>query len=123
MGVGTVYPWSATARNSAPDSPSLVKGMTTFVWVSSHTPPRGRPVTAKREKLRGRNETESTAARGLEQGPQGALYTTMGSRKILTPQELEQLADRTLEHYRENAEEFREGTRDHDVSQNIATLL
>ena len=47
----------------------------------------------------------------------------MGSRKIFTPQELEQLADRTLEHYRENAEDFREGTRDHDVSQNIATLL
>ncbi len=47
----------------------------------------------------------------------------MGSRKIFTTQELEQLADRTLEHYRENAEDFREGTRDHDVSQNIATLL
>ncbi len=41
----------------------------------------------------------------------------MGSRKIFTPQEFEQLADRTLEHYRENAEDFREGTRDHDVSQ------
>src|SRR5207237_6459936 len=68
-------------------------------------------------------ETEATAARGLEQGPRGALYTTMGSRKIFTTQELAQLADRTLEHYRENAEDFREGTRDHDVSQNIATLL
>ena len=47
----------------------------------------------------------------------------MGSRKIFTPQELKQLADRTLEHYRQNAEDFRQGTRDHDVSQNIATLL
>src|SRR5947207_1694193 len=43
--------------------------------------------------------------------------------KPFTPQELEQLADRTLEHYREHAEDFREGTRDHDVSQNIAALL
>jgi len=40
-----------------------------------------------------------------------------------TPQELEQLADRTLEHYRAHAEDFQEGTRDHDVSQNIAALL
>ncbi|MDQ2962524.1 MAG: class I SAM-dependent methyltransferase [Pseudomonadota bacterium] len=40
-----------------------------------------------------------------------------------TPQELAQLADRTLEHYRENAQDFRAGTRDHDVSQNIAALL
>jgi SAM-dependent methyltransferase len=47
----------------------------------------------------------------------------MGSRPTFTPQELEQLADRTLAHYREHAEDFREGTRDHDVSQNIAALL
>jgi SAM-dependent methyltransferase len=40
-----------------------------------------------------------------------------------TPEELEQLADRTLEHYRAHAENFREGTRDHDVSQNVAALL
>jgi SAM-dependent methyltransferase len=40
-----------------------------------------------------------------------------------TPRELEQLAHRTLEHYREHAEDFREGTRDHDVSQNIHALL
>ena len=30
---------------------------------------------------------------------------------------------RTLAHYDERAESFWEGTRDHDVSQNIATLL
>jgi SAM-dependent methyltransferase len=40
-----------------------------------------------------------------------------------TPQELEQLADRTLEHYRAHAEDFRAGTCDHDVSQNVAALL
>ncbi|HUH93861.1 MAG TPA: class I SAM-dependent methyltransferase [Casimicrobiaceae bacterium] len=40
-----------------------------------------------------------------------------------TAQELEALAERTLAHYRERAEDFREGTRDHDVSQNIAALL
>ncbi len=43
--------------------------------------------------------------------------------RSFTLQELEQIADRTLEHYREHAEDFREGTRDHDVSQNIAALL
>ena len=43
--------------------------------------------------------------------------------KPFTPEELEQLADRTLEHYRAHAEDFRQGTRDHDVSQNIAALL
>jgi SAM-dependent methyltransferase len=47
----------------------------------------------------------------------------MGSRPTFTPQELAQLADRTLEHYREHAEDFRQGTHDHDVSQNIAALL
>ena len=40
-----------------------------------------------------------------------------------TPQELADLAERTLEDYRRHAESFREGTRDHDVSQNIAALL
>jgi SAM-dependent methyltransferase len=47
----------------------------------------------------------------------------MGSRPTFTPQAVAQLADRTLEHYREHAEDFRKGTRDHDVSQNIAALL
>ncbi len=43
--------------------------------------------------------------------------------KRFTAQELQQLAERTLEHYRTRAEDFREGTCDHDVSQNIAALL
>lgn len=35
----------------------------------------------------------------------------------------QQIATLTLAHYSERAEEFRAGTRDHDVSQNIAALL
>ena len=41
----------------------------------------------------------------------------------LAPDELAAIAARTLEHYEQRAESFWEGTRDHDVSQNIATLL
>ncbi|MEO6749085.1 MAG: class I SAM-dependent methyltransferase [Casimicrobiaceae bacterium] len=40
-----------------------------------------------------------------------------------TPDELRAIAARTLDHYRERAEAFREGTRDHDVSQNVGALL
>jgi SAM-dependent methyltransferase len=38
-------------------------------------------------------------------------------------QELALISSGTLEHYNRTAEAFREGTRDHDVSQNIAALL
>ena len=41
----------------------------------------------------------------------------------LSPKDLEQAAGLTLEHYNQRAEDFRDGTRDHDVSQNIAALL
>src|SRR4051812_26522994 len=41
----------------------------------------------------------------------------------LTPHELEHIADRTLQHYNESADAFWEGTRGHDVSQNVAALL
>jgi SAM-dependent methyltransferase len=41
----------------------------------------------------------------------------------LTPAELAQVAARTLEHYERNAALFRDATWEHDVSQNIATLL
>src|SRR5271156_5841482 len=41
----------------------------------------------------------------------------------LSPPELKQIAERTLEHYDREAEDFWEGTRGHDVSQNIAALL
>ena len=37
--------------------------------------------------------------------------------------DLDKISALTLEHYNQRAEEFREGTRDHDVSQNIAALL
>jgi SAM-dependent methyltransferase len=37
--------------------------------------------------------------------------------------DLEQITGRTLDHYNASAESFWQGTRDHDVSQNIATLL
>jgi SAM-dependent methyltransferase len=36
---------------------------------------------------------------------------------------LKEISGLTLEHYNRNAENFREGTRDHDVSQNIEALL
>jgi len=41
----------------------------------------------------------------------------------LTTAELEELSRRTLAHYQQNAASFWEGTRDHDVSQNIDALL
>ena len=41
----------------------------------------------------------------------------------LNPQDLKTISDRTLDHYNVRAEEFWEGTRDHDVRQNISALL
>jgi SAM-dependent methyltransferase len=41
----------------------------------------------------------------------------------LDQQDLEKIADLTPEHYNRRAEEFWEGTGDHDVSQNIAAML
>jgi SAM-dependent methyltransferase len=41
----------------------------------------------------------------------------------LNPQDLEKIADLTLEHYNQRADDFWEGTRYHDVSQNIEALL
>ena len=45
------------------------------------------------------------------------------SNMKLNPQDLERISHLTLEHYNQHAEEFWRGTRDHDVSQNIAALL
>lgn len=42
---------------------------------------------------------------------------------ILENPDLETIASRTLDHYVQRAEAFRESTRDHDVSQNIDALL
>jgi SAM-dependent methyltransferase len=41
----------------------------------------------------------------------------------LGSQDLDRLAGLTLDHYNQHAEDFRDGTQDHDVSQNIAALL
>ncbi len=41
----------------------------------------------------------------------------------LTPQELARAAELTIEHYNRRADAYWQGTRDHDVSQNIAALL
>src|SRR5580704_6183375 len=41
----------------------------------------------------------------------------------LSLQDLAKISDVTLQHYNQNAEDFWRGTRDHDVSQNIAALL
>jgi len=45
------------------------------------------------------------------------------SERPLTASELDAIVRRTQAHYAERAEAFREGTRDHDVSQNIDALL
>lgn len=41
----------------------------------------------------------------------------------LNPQDLEKITDLTLDHYKARAEDFWEGTRDHNVNQNIVALL
>ena len=41
----------------------------------------------------------------------------------MNPTEFRQITERTLEHYEDTAERFFEGTRDHDVSQNMEALL
>lgn len=41
----------------------------------------------------------------------------------LTPQQLESITRRTLGHYEQYAEDYQQGTKDHDVRQNIAALL
>src|SRR5579864_2186583 len=41
----------------------------------------------------------------------------------LNRQDLQDIAAKTLDHYDQRAEDFWKGTRDHDVSQNIAALL
>jgi hypothetical protein len=41
----------------------------------------------------------------------------------LNSQDLDKIADATLDFYNRHAEDFWEGTRDHDVSQNITAIL
>jgi SAM-dependent methyltransferase len=47
----------------------------------------------------------------------------MTQRNPLEPQDVREITARTLAYYEQRADEFRAGTRDHDVSQNIAALL
>jgi SAM-dependent methyltransferase len=42
---------------------------------------------------------------------------------MLTPPDLQRISTQTLAHYERTAQAFWEGTKDHDVSQNIAALL
>jgi hypothetical protein len=44
-------------------------------------------------------------------------------RKQPEPQDVQEITARTLAYYEDRAEEFRAGTRDNDVSQNITALL
>ena len=44
-------------------------------------------------------------------------------RPMAAPLDIEKIARLTLTHYNQRADEFRDGTRDHDVSQNINALL
>jgi SAM-dependent methyltransferase len=54
-------------------------------------------------------------------GKSAAIIVT--PRKPLDSNELRELAARTLAHYAQRVDAFRAGTRDHDVSQNVAALL
>jgi SAM-dependent methyltransferase len=45
------------------------------------------------------------------------------SNMKLNPEDLEKITDLTLSHYNEHAEDFWQGTRDHNVSQNITALV
>lgn len=47
----------------------------------------------------------------------------MMTATVIEPVELDQIAAATLDYYQQRAESFRDGTRDHDVSQNIDSLL
>src|SRR6266850_5298305 len=53
----------------------------------------------------------------------GAAAKVNLSNMALKRQDLDDISARTLDHYDRGAEEFWKGTRDHDVSQNIAALL
>lgn len=63
-------------------------------------------------------------ARGLTNSPTvGSLRSVTDSRSPLPPADLEAISVRTLQHYEQRAESFWAGTRDHDVSRNVAALL
>jgi SAM-dependent methyltransferase len=47
----------------------------------------------------------------------------MASGAAVDPQDLKKIVEATLDHYNRRADDFWEGTRDHDVSQNVDALL
>lgn len=51
------------------------------------------------------------------------LRPTIGQAMTLLPEDLHRISTATLGNYQAVAEDFRDGTRDHDVSQNIEALL
>src|SRR5881396_4416891 len=53
----------------------------------------------------------------------GAAAKADRSSMTLKRQDLDDISARTLDHYDQRAEDFWKGTRDHDVSRNIAALL
>src|SRR3989440_9473360 len=53
----------------------------------------------------------------------GAAAKADRSSMTLKRQDMDDIAARTLDHYDQRAEDFWKGTRDHDVSRNIAALL
>jgi len=61
----------------------------------------------------------------LRRGVHGEVLRTVSAQKAPPERspELRAITERTLEHYDRRAREFWEGTRDHDVSQNVAALL
>lgn len=60
---------------------------------------------------------------GRELTPPGAGSDILPSMEDRDPDRLARITAGTLAHYNQSAAAFREGTRDHDVSQNIAALL
>ena len=58
-----------------------------------------------------------------EPGSGKCLSALSRSKMSLNSQDLEKITDLTLDHYKARAEDFWEGTRDHNVNQNIVALL
>ena len=50
-------------------------------------------------------------------------HCTSVSARMLAPPDLRAISQKTLAHYNDSADAFWEGTRDHDVSQNVQALL
>ena len=117
--------WSSTSFIRRPGATKALGCPVHF----SATPTRDRPARAAagrayargaaRIRLCGRGNRR-LRRRGRRRG--GGVAASRSNVK-LAAQDLERISAQTLEHYAQRAEAFREGTRDHDVSQNIDALL